>query len=147
MKNKCIWRSEEYLKKEMKIVCGSSGKIERIQTNKQSKKVNISLWSLPTELELFHQDVFLFIPFLGTCSIQAGKAKPDWQIPFIHALSEQAWLVMIFSQGLSAAPKLQIWWGVGWGFLAPWSGWPLLAPQSLFPIDTCLGEVRNIEGK
>lgn len=103
---------------------------DRVYSNKQTKQESKHQFVVIAyrTLELFHQDVFLFIPFLGTCSTQVGKPKPDWKIPFIHALSEQAWLVMLSSQSLSAAPKLQIWWGVGWGFLAPWSGWPLLAP-------------------
>lgn len=58
------------------------------QTKKQKEKVNICLWSLPTELALFCQDISLFTPFLGTCSIQVGKAKPDQQIQFLNAPSE-----------------------------------------------------------
>lgn len=58
------------------------------QTKKEKKKVIICLWSLPTELSLFCQDVSFFTPFLGTCSIQVRKAKPDQQKHFFNAPSE-----------------------------------------------------------
>lgn len=38
---------------------------------------------IATILAPFHQDFRFFIPFLDTWNIQAGKAKPDQQIPFV----------------------------------------------------------------
>lgn len=87
------------------------------QTKKQKEKVNICLWSLPTELALFCQDISLFTPFFRYMQHSSRKSQA-WSANTIFECSirSQAWLAMISSQSLWAPPKPQIWWGVGWGF-------------------------------